>query len=462
MKKFTIFILATLMIFALTSCDKGSSSAVDDTSVADQTSEEIPSESPADDVPVSTVPQEPEPVFEYDDSEDASEPAEQFTELTGEFVNVSKTVEEGAITQWPKSMYDVEDGVVVVYVVDEFDNSKVVFQKISAETGKQIYKLTAELKGIFSYIKDVRELENYGESDILISTSLGAYLFDFEDMSTPPKSIEIDLDLQNSVGVLSVQDQQGQLQNLNNYRFDIYVPEEKLVYSTDDGVFVSEIDGTDERKIIEQLEPEAWFDNIDFTEVSGPSNAVYGNPRFMDNGKKIVCDIKDFDVISDSIGFVIIDIESGDSKRVSYYDMNDDFYKAIDWEGLSIPTYVGLEYIDETHMDISHTAGSTLQGNVIRIDNIFDLDTETITDTYYNITGITSDFENIVYNESYKGETGKIRFGDFVTGEEYSDGVRFSEATTSAVAISDEYALVIVTNSERTKAFTILANVIKG
>lgn len=461
MKKFACILLSACILFSLASCSKtdeivtpASNESVDDHS---SQGEEGKTELPI------TAPEPKELLFEYDDTEDVSEPLEHFADLNGNYVSLSRNAEENAITQWPRGMYDVENGVVVVYAVDEFDNSTVQIQHINVETGKQTYMLTAEIRGTFKYIRDIRDDQRYSDGgDILIVTSLGAYAFDFDNISERPKSVEIDDILNYSVGQLSLQDQSGQTYSLSNERFDVYVPDKKLVYSIDDGVFVSDIDGKNEKKILEQPQPEEWFANTDLVDVPGKANAVYAAPQFMSNGSKVVCEIKNFDILNETVGFVVIDIESGQSTRVNFYDSNDIFYKAADWTDLYDPKFVSIDYVDETTLDIYFTATSSGRGSLVRLDCIYDLVEGKISYTKINNTGITSDYVNMVYNETYKGETGKVCFGSFMGETEYTEGIKLSGATTSAVAISEDYSLVIVTNNDRTKSFRILATVVKG
>ena len=458
MKKIALIILAMFMLLSFVSCNESgeeTTSEIESSGVpVSQTAE---SETP---VPEPVV-EEPMLLFEYDDTQDVSESVDNFTKLDGAYTLLSQTAQDSAITQWPAGMYDLDDGVVVVYAVDEFDNSTLMIQHINTETGKQSYKLTAELKGTFSYIRDVRDNELYGEADLLVVTSSGAYLFDFDNMSERPEEFVLDDALIYSIGQLSVEDQSGGQYNLNEQRIDIYVPDKKLVYSVNDGIFVSELDGTGEKKILEQPQPSDWFAESDSVEVTGDVNAVYANPRFMMDGTKVICEIKSFDILDEVIGVVVIDLESGESDSINYYAPNDEFLQSSDWTDLSEPKYVGLEYVDESSFDIYHTSYSVGMGSAVRLDCIYDLEAREIAITKINITGITSNFENMVYNEAHKGETGKISFGGFMNQTEYSQGVRLSEATTVAVAMSEDYALVIITNNDRSKSFTILANVVK-
>lgn len=461
-KKIASLLLSTLILVSLSSCGdgKGNEPVTSENSGPVEPVEPVePGDGSA--VPTSTVPEKQELIFEYDDTEDVSEPLPHFTELNGDYLKVSKVVEESALTQWPVGMYDVDGGVILVYAVDEFDNCSVMIQNVSTETGKQTYKLSNELAGTFGYIRDVRGQEKYGDADLLIATSSGAYLYDLEKIQEKPQAVEIGLELQYSVGMLTVTNQNAQEFKLENQKFDIYVPENKLAYCVNDGVYVSEIDGTGEQKIVEQPEPQAWFDSTDLVDVKGAVNAVYSNPRFMADGTKLVCDIISYDIISEKVGFVVIDIATKQVTVVNMFDANGAVYKKTNWEDMYDLKYLDLVYIDETTMDIYQTGGSTALGGLARFDCIYDLTTNTITDTKTNVTGITSDFKNMVYNETHKGETGKIEFASFVDQWKYEKGVKLSGATTAAVAISSDYTLVIVTNGSRTESFRVLVNVVK-
>lgn len=395
---------------------------------------------------------EPIKIPELDTTKDKKEYSDGFKDLdvTGG-THLTKKSESGILGLWPKGMYDVDDNVMLVYSDDDLEVSTLLFKLIDPTTGEQLSSMVVDVYGEITSIDDIRGDSRYGDNrDIKLNTSRGTYFFDFDNLKAEPEEFLIDDVIREQSGKLVIEDHLGTLFDLSGIMYDMDVPGERVVYANNEGVFIVNFDGSGSEKITNQPKNKRWYSGSDLAigtdgkMVAGNTMAVYASPRFMDNGKKIFCQIINYSTNNSNIGFAVIDVDSGEVYENVYYDKKSETGKLTNWDNFEI-TFVGPTVLNETQIVLTETYMNIAEQNVYRHDIVFDVTTNSVLHDMDNRGGLTKDFEVLVANEVKPGgdlNATEVTFVDMKTNEEKGGGVKHSESgTVLTTALSEKYAL---------------------
>jgi|GEM_PF-1871920 len=389
----------------------------------------------------------------YDISEDTTTAPYAEPVLNGEFVYLTEKAEEVIyeIDIAPVLMMDMDDGVMCVYLTSSDDGVlRAVFSHVTSE-GKEKLRSTYELMGNNQryYVADVRN-EAGIDGDVVLKTSAGLHVFKLDALDSAYTLVEPSDEIWERIGSPYIATQDNVEYSVFYQSFDIYIPDNKIVFIDQEGVYVANLDGSGERKLVDQPEPQAWFANHEEYSDLGEVEAIYANPRLINNGKTLICDIVNYDkdpsLNEDFVGFIFIDVETGEAVIQGLHDTDSIFSNLGDYEEVTHDrSYVVL---NDTQIGI---ANHGLEGtNHRRLDYVYDCVTNEVVKFTVSPTGITRDFSVLGVSDSYIGASGVISIYDMDGGDyldDYAIKVTNADAVNTFVAMSNNYGLTLVSGT---------------
>lgn len=473
-KYLSSFLLLLMLVSAMSSCTKKDDTQQKEESQDQQVSSEQSEVKPEAEMSEVTDYEELNKVPTVDNSKDEKKynTAIKDINISGG-IQLTEMAEKGMVSFWPKAMYDVGDDVLLIYSDDDVSGSLLMFKFVSTQTGEQLSKLFVEVEGQIYYVEDIRDNKSYGDNrDIKITTSLGVYFFDLDNLEVQPEEYLFSDAAKEKSGLLVIKDNLGQEYNLSHVMFDMYVPDKKLVYANNEGVFVSDLDGSNGSKIADQPKNKKWYSGSDLAigtdgkAITGNTMAVYSNPKFMDNGKKIFCRITNYSTNNPNIGFVVIDVETGNVYENSFYDKKSDTGKITDWTASEI-AFVNPTMLSDNEVVLTTTFIKSGETSVSRHDVIFDVSKNEISKDMVNRGGLTNNYDVLAINVVKDIEdisATQVAFVDMNSQKEIESGVTFENATTLTVGLSEKYALtnfykIADSDSETREGFLVLVKI---
>jgi hypothetical protein len=360
------------------------------------------------------------------------------------------------------AVFELDGSIVLVYYFGETDNNQIIIQQIDTATGKQLLSAQYSMHTSVAYVSDTRDVEGYGENDMLVSTPVGAYLFNFEDLGKEPEAYTVSAETRQGMGVSAVilhsvtdpSDPQNDDYKGGDYLFfeallDVYVPDKKVAYTNNDGIFISELDGTGAQKVADQPPDAVWFKNCDREDLAPRvktenTQVILTKPHFCADGKKLMLEMTSYEVPRGFIGFALLDLESGEISLYNYYDKTSpigsvpDFELFESWDFNIAPSMVN----DTTVATQALTVVAFDQEVSGRYDIIFDVNSKEVIKSAMAFPGITQDFRYYIPNRSTG--SGEITFFDSENQALMEDGIAIDNYQSRGVAVGSKYGVIRV------------------
>lgn len=371
--------------------------------------------------------------------------------LEGDYTQLTKTAEADLPSPWADAMFDVGDDVLLVFSEEAIDRTIMDFRSIDVKTGALITSINVELDGQYVHIQDLRENDNYDDKrDILVKTTEGIYFFDLDNLENKPEEFLVSEGIKQQAGTFVIEDHLGTTYGVNDEIFDFYIPDEKAVYVNNEGVFVSNLDGSDSKKIAKQPGKKKWYANnnlaigTDGKIIAKNTMALYSNPKFIDSGNKVFCMLLNYATNNPYIGFVIIDVETGDVFENNYYEKDSMSGKVTEWQNQDV-AFFEPKVISETELAILITSMELGSQSTTRNDIIFDVNTQKIKKEMENRSGLTIDYNTMIANGVMDAEndivSNEIAIVSMSNGKVKGSGVKFENGSSLTVGLSKKYAL---------------------
>lgn len=459
LKKGAAGLLSVAMLFSVAACGSTESS-----SSVEMTSQEA-AESTASAKVASDVQFGEEQIefgkMTYTKVDDTSATTPLDLELTGDYVQLTDTAAEAvSSTYYSLTTMDLEDGSIVIVniIAGESTGAVVEFIHIDPTTGKLLERSTCNVSNAFSGSaasswRDVRGVEGYPEGvDLVIQTTNAAYLFDVDDLSKDPITYNYD---NVDTGDLLLTNSDGSQNVATYYNRIIGVISQKIFYSTDEGLFSANIDGTEITEIAKQPEDRDWFalwpaDRTGIARPTGETQQVhFGAMQLFDNDTKLLAQLINMDLQKvDTVGMAIIDLETGGITINGYFVEDSTLSQFDKWNQFSsfnIKTI--FNYVDDTTVDLLVTGTDGTESYVQgRWDILMDVNTGEVIRNTWSPSGMTVNYEVEAVDDSYKGVTGKCTFFNMKTKENLTSGLNITQSGENAPqAISESYGLFRVT-----------------
>lgn len=399
----------------------------------------------------------------YDNTADTSSTTPLDIDVTGTYVQLSDTAMQ-AVSSANQALtsFDMEDGSYVVVnalsAEGDFGGTTIQFLRIDPTTGKLIDSAKCNLAHAFNgstgvQWQDIRGAEGYPEgSDLMIQTSMGVYLFDLDDLSKDPTSYLYGTADTGALIVTSTDDQTQYNATYFNRTYDVV--NQKIYYSTNEGLFSADPDGSNAVKIADQPEKKDWYqlwpeNNKSARPKSEQQEVLFGCMRLFDGGKKLVAQLLNFDTgTNDTVGIAIIDLETNEVQTYGFFTEGSFLSEFENWKNMpSITINNTFGYVDDTTFGILISGpDSTSPFNQVRWDILIDVNTSEVVRSNASPTGFTTDYQVEAVNDSYKGATGKCTFYDMAVDNYVTAGLDVTQsAMTAPHAISSEYGLFKIT-----------------
>ncbi|MDR2655992.1 MAG: hypothetical protein LBC56_08030 [Oscillospiraceae bacterium] len=452
--------LCLLLLSVMSACSPVSSDSEEPSIITPQSGDDLSGEI------LEPVPSEIVPII--DDKEDSSDPLSTSLSLDGDFVQLSSKAEKTLLASgvMPSSMYELEDGgVILAYTMGSWLDASVVLQKIDPKTGKQLILVQYDLHTNVSYYKDVRGLEGYDKYDLQISTMDGVYLVDFENLAKAPEAFLASGDKLEELGrydfsINIIGTPEGTQEGSTASDFilyfesvDVYAPDKKFVACTNDGIYYGNLDGSGVEKIADQFDKGMWFKDASslHSEISDlirtrETQARLSQPRFFDNGKKIVFNLTSYEVVANSIGFVVLDLETKQLNVQNYYDKDTTMGSVSDYDTfMSFSFSMPWVALNESEIDVRIGNVLVEEGDVRgRFDIIYNINTGKIRKKAIAYAGISFDYRYFVVNNT-SSTVKKISFFDNEKQSLTNGGVYVGgEVLSKGMAVSANYAVIQV------------------